>query len=197
MLIPTYVGAGSSAVLAVPDTSYWCKTSAEYFINPPGVSTTAGCVWGSASQPVGNWASFVCGANMDTNGNTFVTVGANPIYWCEPANGYSQRDPGYAVKIECPQGGCVGLPCQCDPSTMGPNKCSGGTVGAGGAEFCVVTVQKGYKANIVVYSTGSNANTGSNNNNNNSTGTYSTPVSAPAPAPPPPPPPQAPTQTPG
>ena len=30
MLIPTIAPAGGSAVLAVPDTSYWCGTAAQY-----------------------------------------------------------------------------------------------------------------------------------------------------------------------
>jgi len=29
MLIPTSVSAGGTAVLAVPDTSYWCSTAAQ------------------------------------------------------------------------------------------------------------------------------------------------------------------------
>lgn len=153
MLIPTHVGAGSTAVLAVPDPSYWCGTAAHFYVNPPGTSVTAGCVWGDASQPLGNWSPFVAGANQVAGGNTFVTAGINPIYCCEPANGFSQRDPGYGIRIECPGGGCNGLPCECNPSTMGVNKCSGGTVGAGGAEFCVVTVPAGGTANLVVFST--------------------------------------------
>src|SRR5579862_4177100 len=156
MLIPTFVGAGSTVTLAVPDTSYWCSTAAHFYINPPGTSITDGCVWCDQSKPFGNWAPFVTGANKASDGNTYVTAGINPIYCCEPSNGYSNRDPGFGIRIECPDGGCNGLPCECNPSTMGVNKCTGGSVGAGGAEFCVVTVPQGGKANIVVFSTSSN-----------------------------------------
>lgn len=52
MLIPTNVDG--EAILAVPGTDYWAKTAAHYYVNPPGVSTTEGCVWGTKDKPVGN-----------------------------------------------------------------------------------------------------------------------------------------------
>ena len=156
MLIPNLVPGSGALTLAVPNASYWCSTSAEYFINIPGYGTEEACVWGDASKPIGNWAPFVGGANMASNGVTYVTVGINPIYCCEPSNGYSNVDPGFAIRIDCPSGNCNGMPCECNPATMGVNKCTGGTVGAGGAEFCVVTVPPGETANIVVFSTSGN-----------------------------------------
>jgi Beta-glucosidase (SUN family) len=156
MLIPTAVDPGTSKVLAVPDPNYWAGTAAHFYVNPPGTSTQVGCVWGTAAQPVGNWAPFVAGANQVPDGSTFVTAGINPIYCCEPQNGFSEVDPGFAIRIECPDGGCNGLPCECNPNTMGVNHCSGGTVGAGGAQFCVVNVAAGKTANLVVFSTRAN-----------------------------------------
>jgi len=152
MLIPNSVPAGGDLTLAVPDPSYWCSTSAEFYVNIPGYNTDTACVWGDGSAPYGNWSPFVAGANQAANGDTFVMVGINPIYCCQ-SNPWPNQDPGFAVRIECPSGNCNGLPCECNPSTMGPNKCTGGTVGAGGAEFCLVTVPAGDTANLVIFST--------------------------------------------
>jgi hypothetical protein len=59
MLIPTNVDG--DAILAVPGTDYWAKTAAHYYVNPPGVSTTEGCVWGTKDKPVGNVSTDVGG----------------------------------------------------------------------------------------------------------------------------------------
>ena len=156
MLIPNPVGGNSQATLAVPDPSYWCSTAAEYYINIPGYGTETACVWGDSSNPYGNWAPFVAGANQVSDGSTFVMVGINPIYCCE-ANKFAGTDPGFAIRIDCPDGNCNGMPCECNPATMGPNKCTGGSVGAGGAEFCIVTVPAGGSANLVIFSTSNGA----------------------------------------
>ena len=187
MLIPNLVPANSDLTLAVPDPSYWCSTSAEYYINIPGYGTQQACVWGSSAQPIGNWAPFVAGANQAADGNTFVTAGINPIYCCE-ANAYTGVDPGFAIRIDCPSGNCNGMPCECNPATMGPNKCSGGSVGAGGAEFCVVTVPPGASAQLVIFSTsnGSSVTTAPVTNNavsNPNIGSGALVPAPPAPAP--------------
>ena len=156
MLIPNLVGGNSQLTLAVPDPSYWCSTAAEYYINIPGYDTETACIWGDSSHPYGNWAPFVAGANKASDGNTYVMVGINPIFCCE-ANAFAGTDPGFAIRLECPDGGCNGMPCECNPATMGPNKCTGGTVGAGGAEFCTVTVPNGGSAQLVIFSTANNS----------------------------------------
>ena len=112
MLIPTAVE--SWVQLAVPDTSYWCGTAAHYYINPPGTSVDEACVWGTSSNPFGNWSPYVAGANTDGNGNTFVKLGWNPIY-LEPATPFRNTMPNWGVSIECDGSGCNGLPCAIDP----------------------------------------------------------------------------------
>ena len=154
MLIPTNVDPGSTTGLAVPDLSYWAATAAHYYINPAGVSPAEACVWGTVSRNVGNWSPYVAGANTDASGNTFVKVGWNPIYF--ESDPWRTTAPNFAVMIECVGGGCNGIPCRCDPSIDGLNKCSGGTDGAGGAAFCVATVPAGSSANVVVYPVGGN-----------------------------------------
>ncbi|KAI0409082.1 beta-glucosidase-domain-containing protein [Xylaria palmicola] len=142
MIIPTDVH--DSATLAVPDTSYWDSTASHFYINAPGVSSDEGCHWGDESKPIGNWAPFVAGANTDNNGNTFVKLGLNPV-WQDSAL-YGTK-PTFGLKIEC-DGDCNGLPCEMDGNGVISNQKA---TGAGGSDFCVVTVSKGSKASIVVY----------------------------------------------
>ncbi|PYH28624.1 SUN domain-containing protein [Aspergillus neoniger CBS 115656] len=149
MLIPTLVE--ELATLAVPDLSYWCETAAHFYINPPGYNTETACVWGTSANPYGNWSPYVAGANTDGDGNTYVKLGWNPIY-LEPTTPFRNEVPEFGVEIECEGGGCNGLPCKIDPSVNGVNEMTGdSSVGAGGATFCVVTVPKGGKANVVVF----------------------------------------------
>ncbi|ETI25399.1 hypothetical protein G647_02172 [Cladophialophora carrionii CBS 160.54] len=194
MLIPTSVT--SYASLAVPDPSYWCETAAHYYINPPGISTDEACVWGSSSNPYGNWSPYVAGANADNSGNTYIKLGWNPIY-LEPTTPFRNEVPTWGVKIDCPNGGCNGLPCAIDPSQNGVNEMTGGSSkGAGGGAFCVVTVSQGATANFVIFNAGgdqSDGNSGSSswghpsssgaNNNNNNGGQFFSQTSSSSPSP--------------
>jgi hypothetical protein len=155
MLIPTMVT--SSATLAVPDTDYWCETAAHFYINPPGTGEE-GCIWGDDSSPIGNWSPYVAGANTDANGQTFVKLGWNPIF---EESSLLKTLPSFGVKIECPDGGCNGLPCQIDPLDGAGvvDSLLGGT-GAGGSNFCVVTVSKGKTAEIVAFTAGGGSSDG-------------------------------------
>ncbi|KAL6939628.1 hypothetical protein ACO0RG_003473 [Hanseniaspora osmophila] len=149
MLIPTLVQQGSNSVIAVPGPEYWASTAAHYYINPPGVSVSDGCVWGSTANPWGNWAAYVAGANMDSSGNTYVKIGWNPVYF-EDSCPYKNDKPSYGLKITCPDGSdCQGLPCSIDPSKVGLNS----VTGPNGEEtnFCVVTASGNSKAVIEVF----------------------------------------------
>ncbi|KAJ6789327.1 hypothetical protein PWT90_01067 [Aphanocladium album] len=143
MLIPTLVD--SISTLAVPASSYWQSTSAHYYINFPGVGRE-GCHWGTDTKAIGNWAAYVAGANTDANGQTFVKLGINPVW--QASNLFGSK-PDYGVKIECPQGGCNGLPCEIKAG--GGLLSNNAATGAGGADFCVVTVEKGKTAHIVAF----------------------------------------------
>ncbi|KZF25167.1 glycoside hydrolase family 132 protein [Xylona heveae TC161] len=150
MLIPTDVT--SETTLAVPDQTYWAGTSAHYYINPPGVSTDDGCVWGSTANPYGNWAPYVAGANTDSNGITYVKLGWNPIY-LEQTTPFRNDKPKFTAEIQCDGDGCDGLPCAIDLDN-GVNACKGPgcNTGAGGANACTVAAHKGVKAHIVINS---------------------------------------------
>lgn len=147
MLIPTSVEG--SAVIAVPGTSYWDATAAHFYVNPPGYSTTEACVWGTSDKEIGNWSPYVIGANQDATGDTYVKLGWNPIY----TDAFSGVLPTFGMKIEC-NGNCVGLPCSIDPSTdgFGGVNSKESATGAGGADFCVVTVTSG-SADVVFFNT--------------------------------------------
>lgn len=79
MLIPTNIKDGKTKAIAVPGSNYWAQTSAHFYVNAPGVSTTDGCVWGSKEKPEGNWAPYVAGTNTDSTGLTYVKLA-----WLEP-----------------------------------------------------------------------------------------------------------------
>lgn len=185
MLIPTDVTYW--AKLAVPDTTYWVGSAAHYYINPPGVSSAQGCIWGSNANPHGNWAPYVAGANTDASGQTFIKLGWNPIY-LETTTPFRNNMPTWGVRIECPNGGCTGLPCSIDPSKNKVNQMSGSSSsGAGGGTFCVVGVNKGMKANFVVFDndpgksqtwSSTNSTQGGRFYDNNATSTTSSPSSS-------------------
>lgn len=158
MLIPTKVNSWSQ--LAVPGMDYWASTAAHYYINPPGVGTEEACTWSDGSKPIGNWSPYVAGANTDANGMTFVKIGYNPIW----TNSWlSSTAPTFGVKIVCSGDGCNGTPCSINPSKdgIGNVESSLSAAGAGGANFCVVTVPKGMTANIVVFDVSGKSDSGS------------------------------------
>ncbi|KAI0478746.1 beta-glucosidase-domain-containing protein [Xylariaceae sp. FL0804] len=157
MIIPTDVY--DTATLAVPSTSYWDATAAHFYVNPPGVSSAEGCVWGDASKPVGNWSPYVAGANTDSSGNTFVKLGINPIW---QSSGLAGTPPTFGLKIECDGDSCVGLPCSVQAGGDGVTSELAAT-GAGGADFCVVTVTGSGKASIVAYNLDGSSGSGGGN----------------------------------
>ncbi|EFX04515.1 sun domain containing protein [Grosmannia clavigera kw1407] len=128
MYIPTDVSG--TTVLAVPGPSYWASTAAHYYINPPGTSGADGCIWGTSSNPIGNWAPYVAGANTDSSGETYVKIGWNPIY---TGSGLSSTKPTFGLRIECSGSGCNGLPCSIDADNMDDFSVSSseGSTGAG------------------------------------------------------------------
>lgn len=156
MLIPTLVE--DVATLAVPGESYWCATAAQYYVNAPGVPAEIGCVWGTSSNPIGNWSPYTVGANTVADGSTYVKLGWNPIY-LQPSTPFRNVMPDWGISIECEGDGCNGLPCSIDPSVITTvNDMLGDAVtGAGGATGCTVYVPPGSKANFIVHRKGDNA----------------------------------------
>lgn len=176
MLIPTLVE--ELATLAVPGTSYWCETAAQYYINAPGVSVEEGCVWGTNAKPVGNWSPYTAGGNTVSDGSSFLKIGWNPIY-LETTCPFRNTKPTFGIEVECEGGGCNGLPCKIDPSTMDVNEMSAEDVftGAGDATGCVVTVPKGSKANVIVFDVDGSSSSGSSSSSSESSTSTVVPTS--------------------
>lgn len=64
--VPLGLSNGETQPLTCPDGQkyfHWegKTTSAQYYVNPKGVSTEKGCKWGDGSEPIGNWAPLNMG----------------------------------------------------------------------------------------------------------------------------------------
>lgn len=148
MLIPTNVESGKEQILAVPGPQYYASAASHYYVNPPGISTEDGCVWGTNDKEVGNWAPYVAGMNSDANGNTFIKIGVNPKH----IDDFSGNTPNFGLRIVCdnPQD-CNGMECELNPKN-GYNKAKGPSSGLSlGAEYCIVTAKNHAKAKIEVF----------------------------------------------
>ncbi|KAF4628116.1 hypothetical protein G7Y89_g10031 [Cudoniella acicularis] len=110
---------------------------------------------------VNSWTQLaVPGANTDGNGNTFAKIGWNPIW---TGSNLAGTPPTFGIKIVCSGSGCNGTPCSIDPSVNGVGGVTSAdqASGAGGANFCVVTIPEGSTANIVMFTAGNSGSSGS------------------------------------
>lgn len=133
MVVPTLLQAGSTNSLSVvnEDTYFtWegLKTSTQYYVNNAGVSVEDGCIWGSASAGVGNYAPLVVGAGY-VNGLTYLSLIPNPN------NGNAAN---FNVRIEATSGSTINGDC----------KYENGAFSSG--DGCTVTVTSG-SAQLVFY----------------------------------------------
>lgn len=79
--IPVDTPAGGNSSLACPDADNYYKwqgssTSAQYYVNPAGVSVENACQWGSADNPWGNYAPLNLGVGY-SNGAAWLSVFQN------------------------------------------------------------------------------------------------------------------------
>ncbi|KAF9895013.1 hypothetical protein FE257_004637 [Aspergillus nanangensis] len=70
--VPLALGTTELQPLTCPDGAKYYQwqgktTSAQYYVNPKGVSAEKGCQWGDGSQPIGNWAPINLGVG-ENNG---------------------------------------------------------------------------------------------------------------------------------
>jgi hypothetical protein len=133
MVVPTELNAGETQPLSVvnEDTYFlWegKKTSSQYYVNNAGVSIEDGCIWGSASAGVGNYAPVVIGSGS-TNGLTYLSLIPNPN---------NKNAPNYNIKIEATPGSTINGECTCINGVFSS------------PDGCTVTVTSG-SANIVFY----------------------------------------------
>lgn len=148
MLIPNDIKGGSEQTLAVPGPNYWAGTAAHYYINPPGVSSSEACVWGSSDKAIGNWSPYIAGMNKDSSGSTFITIGYNPKY----IDDFNGQLPDFGIRIVCDNPDqCNGLDCEINPKN-GFGKAEGPSSGNSlGADYCIVTAMNNAKARIEVF----------------------------------------------
>ncbi|KAG4433337.1 hypothetical protein IFR05_011186 [Cadophora sp. M221] len=78
----TNVAPGSTVEITCPDskTSYvWqgMATTAQYYINPSGVSVEKGCQWGSPGSNIGNYAPVNVGVGRGATGEIFISIFPN------------------------------------------------------------------------------------------------------------------------
>lgn len=151
MLIPTTVGPCLQQVLSLPDTTYWAKTAAHYYVNHPGISLADACVWGDTSSDKGNWSPYVAGGNMDECGKSFIKIGWNPKH----IDNFKGKSPKFGIRVVCDDPAhCVGAPCEINPAKQGYNGvshipgCGGVSLGA---SYCIVTATDRSKARIEVF----------------------------------------------
>lgn len=76
------VVAGATEPICNPDaTTYYnwegSSTSAQYYINPAGVSVHDACQWGSSGSNTGNWAPTNMGVGKNAAGETFISLFQN------------------------------------------------------------------------------------------------------------------------
>lgn len=81
MTIPVDAQPGSTNPLTCPDSStyyHWQggSTSAQYYVNPAGVSVKDGCTWGSNANPWGNFAPLNLGVGY-SGGNAWLSIFQN------------------------------------------------------------------------------------------------------------------------
>ncbi|KAM0176422.1 hypothetical protein ACHAPC_009231 [Botrytis cinerea] len=96
--VPLSTSPGQTYDLTCPDASNYYSweglpTSAQYYINPQGASTSEACVWGEAGKNLGNWAPVNAGVGKDASGNTWLSIIPNT-----PTNTYGTLD--FTITIE-------------------------------------------------------------------------------------------------
>ncbi|GMM50853.1 putative glucosidase [Starmerella bacillaris] len=134
MVIPTWLEAGGSEILTVvneQDYFQWRNglTSAQYYVNDAGVSVEDGCLWGSSSGTVGNWAPLNIGAGS-INGVSWLALIPNPN---------NRQAASYNVKIVAGDGATVNGDCVYENGLFN-----------GGDSGCTVSVTNG-QAYFVFY----------------------------------------------
>ncbi|KAF4123336.1 SUN family beta-glucosidase [Geosmithia morbida] len=84
MVVPAVAAPGGTVELCNPDQENYytwdgLATSAQYYINPKGISQEDGCVWNSPVAPdsAGNWAPLIAGVGYTSDGITYLSIFQN------------------------------------------------------------------------------------------------------------------------
>lgn len=136
MVIPTVAYAGDTTVITTVDEATYYKwegksTSAQYYVNNAGVSWEDGCIWGTSSSDVGNWAPLNFGAGY-SDSIAYLSLIPNPN---------NENAANFNVKIVAESGGSVSGSCYYED----------GSYNGDGSDGCTVGVTSG-RAKFVLYS---------------------------------------------
>ncbi|CAG8907175.1 unnamed protein product [Penicillium egyptiacum] len=79
--VPLAASPGAIHDLTCPDGNNYFRwqgkvTSAQYYVNPKGVSTEKGCQWGDGTESIGNWAPLNLGVGYTDSGK-FLSIFPN------------------------------------------------------------------------------------------------------------------------
>lgn len=106
MVIPLAATAGGTFPLTNPDSATYYvwegkSTTAQYYINPSGLSVEDACVWTSPTNPTsaGNWAPMNIGVGQDSTGTTYLSIFNNSPTSSATLN-FNVRITG-DVSVEC------------------------------------------------------------------------------------------------
>lgn len=136
MVIPTVAYAGDTTVITtVDEATYYVwegkSTSAQYYVNNAGVSWEDGCIWGTSSGDVGNWAPLNFGAGY-SDSIAYLSLIPNPN---------NENAANFNVKIVAESGGSVSGSCYYED----------GSYNGDGSDGCTVGVTSG-RGKFVLYS---------------------------------------------
>lgn len=97
-VVPLDTQPGQTYELTCPDAKTYYSwggkpTSAQYYINPAGVSVEKACIWGDGSSQTGNWAPINLGVGKGDAGETFISM-----FWNKPTNPNPYLD--YTIEIK-------------------------------------------------------------------------------------------------
>jgi hypothetical protein len=111
MTIPFNAGAGQTIDLPQIDqatfyhTDTGAPTSAQFYINLPGVAVKDACTWGTSAKREGNWAPInIGGSDNHVNRNAFWSMFPNMPTQPNPTLPYNIRLTGSGIS---PSTGCV------------------------------------------------------------------------------------------
>ncbi|PQE31604.1 Secreted beta-glucosidase sun1 protein [Rutstroemia sp. NJR-2017a WRK4] len=134
--VPLAATTGGKFELTCPDASSYytwegLPTSAQYYINPQGYSTSDACLWGTAGGNVGNWAPVNAGVGKGLDGTIYLSLIPNT-----PTNTYGHLD--FTITIT----GDVTGKCSYSSGTYYNN-------GVASSSGCTVSVKAGGTASYV------------------------------------------------
>lgn len=108
--VPLDTQPGTTLAVSCPDSADYYEwnnlpTTAQWYINPAGVSVDDACQWGSSAENYGNWAPINMGCGKDASGNTFLSLFPNTPTTTNTYLSFSVQITGSGVSGDCSYSG--------------------------------------------------------------------------------------------